>query len=101
MEYVTDTELEYEGWNMLRSHNLMPMFQEALDHCDFVDLGFSGLVFTWHGRCWGELIWERLDRRVANYEWLARFPIGRVWHLSCFTSDHKPILLTLDAEGEK
>ena len=36
---------------MLRSHNLMQMFQEALDHCDFVDLGFSGLVFIWHGRC--------------------------------------------------
>ena len=77
------------------------MFWEALDHCDFVDLGFSGLTFTWHGRHWGELIWERLDRGVANFEWLAQFPIGRVRHLSCFTSNHKLILLTLDAKGEK
>ncbi|KAK7843668.1 hypothetical protein CFP56_012050 [Quercus suber] len=50
---------------------------------------------------WGKLIWERLDRGVANYEWLARFSIGRVRHLSYFTSDHRPILLTLDAKGEK
>ncbi|XP_065639086.1 uncharacterized protein LOC136071560 [Quercus suber] len=84
-----------------RPHYLMQRFREALDHCDFVDLGFSGPAFTWHGRRWGELIWERLDRGVANYEWLARFPTGRVRHLSCFTSDHRPILLTLDAKGEK
>ena len=84
-----------------RSHHLMQMFREALDQCDFVDLGFSGPAFTWHGRRRGELIWERLDRGVANYEWLSRFPTGRVQVLSCFTSDHRPILLTLDAEGEK
>ena len=46
------------------------------------------------------MIWERLDRGVANYEWLARFPTGRIKHLNCFTSNHRPILLSLDASGE-
>ncbi|KAK9989407.1 hypothetical protein SO802_029646 [Lithocarpus litseifolius] len=46
------------------------------------------------------MIWERLDRGVANYEWLARFPTGRIKHLNSLTSDHKPILLSLDVYGE-
>ena len=83
-----------------RSHNLMQNFCDVLDHCGFVDLGFSSLDFTWHGIRRGELIWERLDRGVANYEWLAKFPTSRIKHLNCFTSDHRPILLSLDENGE-
>ena len=71
-----------------RAHHLMQNFREVLVHYGFVDLGFSGLEFTWHGRRGGELIWERLDRGVANYEWLARFPTRRIKHLNCFTSYH-------------
>ncbi|KAK9988680.1 hypothetical protein SO802_028919 [Lithocarpus litseifolius] len=83
-----------------RAHNMMRNFRDALDHCGFVDLGFSGPEFTCHGRHGGEMIWERLDGGVANYEWLDKFPTGRVKHLNCFTSDHQPILLSLDANGE-
>ena len=83
-----------------RAHSLMQNFRDALDHCGFVDLGFSGSEFAWHGRRRGEWIWERLDRGVANYEWLTRFPTGRVKHLNCFTSDHRPILLSLDGNTE-
>ena len=64
-----------------RSHTQMQSFQDALDSCGFVDLGFSGPDFTWHRRRRGELIWERLDHGVANYEWMARFPTSRVQHL--------------------
>ena len=38
---------------------------------------------------------------MANYEWLAKFPTGRVKHLNYFTSDHRPILLSLDDNGEQ
>lgn len=82
-----------------RAHTLMQNFRDILDHCGFVDLGFTRPGYTWHGRQRGELIWERLDGGVANYEWLARFPTGRVQYLHCFTSDHRPILLSLDANG--
>ncbi|KAK7826931.1 hypothetical protein CFP56_031616 [Quercus suber] len=62
--------------------------------------GFSRPEFTWHGRHGEEMIRERLDRRVANYEWLARFPTGKFKHLNCFTSNHQPILLPLDVDGD-
>ena len=84
-----------------RSHSQMQQFRDVLDHCGFVDLGFLGLSFTWRGRRWGEWVWEWLDRGVVNYDWLAKFLTGRIRNLSCFTSDHCPILLTLDSEGEK
>lgn len=50
------------------------MIRDALDQCSFVDLGFSRLDFTWHSHRRGELIWKRLDRRVANYM------VGKVSH---------------------
>ena len=33
-----------------RAHNLMQMLRHVLDHCGFVDLGYLGPDFTWHGR---------------------------------------------------
>ena len=38
-------------------------------------------------------MWERLDRGLANYEWLARFARARVHHLHSDSSDHRPILI--------
>lgn len=49
---------------------------------------------------WGIDLGE-LDRGVANYEWLSKFPTGRVRYLNCFTSDHRPILVSLVTGGEK
>lgn len=79
-----------------RAHSLMENFRDVLDFCGFVDLRYSGPDFTS-----GEMIWERLDKGVANYEWLSKFPAGRVRHLNRFTSDHRPILLSLDVGGER
>ena len=84
-----------------RAHSQMQMFREVLDHCGFVDLGHSRPDFTWHGRRRGELIWERLDRGVANYDWVSSFPAARFQHLHCYTSNHRPILLSLNGNGKK
>ena len=84
-----------------RSHNQMQQFRDVLDHCGFVDLGFPGPTFMRKGKHQGEWIWERLDQGVVNYDWLEKFSMCRIRNLFCFTSDHYPILLTLDAEGEK
>ena len=93
-------EVKEKNGGAQRSHNLMQSFRDVLDDCRFVDLGYSGPEFTWNGRRHGEWIWERLDRGVANYDWLARYPTGRVTHLHCYSSDHRPILLALDPNGE-
>ena len=65
-----------------------------------MDLGYLSPEFTSHERQQSELISERLDQGVANYEWLAHFPTGRIRHLNSFTSNHLSILLSLDSNGE-
>ena len=89
-------EVQEKRGGVPRAHYLMQNFRDVLDLCGFVDLGYFRLDFTWHGRRRREWIWEKLDRGIANYEWMTWFPTGRVKHLNCFTSDHRPILLSLD-----
>lgn len=83
-----------------RAHSQMQLFRDVLDQCGFGDLGYLGPDFTWHGRRRNEFIWERLDQGVANYDWLAKFLAARIHYLHCFTFDHRPIVLTLDSNGE-
>ena len=78
----------------------MQAFRDVLDDCGFVDLGFTGPEFIWHSRRYGHLIWERLDRGVANYDWLAKFLAASVRHLHCFSSDHRPIKLVFYPNSE-
>ena len=55
-------EVEEKKEGASRAHNQMQMFRDVLGQCGFVDLGYLGPDFTWHGRWRNELIWERLDR---------------------------------------
>ncbi len=50
----------------LRSDCQMQLFQDVLDDCRFVDLGFTGPQFTWTNNRVGDMTWERLDRAVAT-----------------------------------
>ena len=80
----------------IKVHDQMQAFRDVLDECGFVDLGFIGPEFIWHSRRYGHLIWERLDRGVAIYDWIAKFPTALVRHLHCFSLDHRPIKLVFD-----
>src|SRR4051794_7923365 len=42
------------------------------------------------------MIEERLDRSLANSEWLQLFPIAKLLNLIATHSDHSPILLCCD-----
>jgi hypothetical protein len=47
----------------------MEAFQNTLDDCSLLDLGFSGPKFTWcNDRASGGITRERLARAVANHE---------------------------------
>ncbi|KAK7848650.1 hypothetical protein CFP56_004662 [Quercus suber] len=94
-------EIQQEGTPMFKGRGRgLALLWKLEVTCDFVDLGFTGPEFTWHSRRYGHLIWERLDRGVANYDWLAKFPAALVRHLHCFSSDHHPIKLVFDPSSE-
>lgn len=69
---------EEKGGGRLRPNAQMQAFHEALDFCGFLDLSFIGLEFTWHGRRHEHMIWERLERGVANYDWMSKFLVATV-----------------------
>ncbi|KAG8490242.1 hypothetical protein CXB51_015567 [Gossypium anomalum] len=54
------------------------------------DLGFSGPAFTWQRGS----TYVRLDRALANDEWMATFPQSLVQHLPRIKSYHRPLLLS-------
>ena len=69
-------------------------FREALDECEFKDLGYVGGKYMRNrGSRGGNTIWERLDCAVATTDWIEKFPARKVVHLECGSSDHKPLII--------
>lgn len=72
----------------------MENFRDALDSYGLRDLGFSGLPWTYDNKKPGRRnVKVRLDRGVADQEWMSRFGDASVTHLTSPCSDHCPILL--------
>jgi hypothetical protein len=71
-------------------------FNDFMNAFGMVDLGFSGNPFTWsyHKQSY-DLIKERLDRSIANSQWIHFFPSYSVTHLLAHSSDHNPLLLDI------
>ncbi|PNT61155.1 hypothetical protein BRADI_5g10935v3, partial [Brachypodium distachyon] len=78
---------EKEGGNP-RPVRMMNDFGDCLVDCELDDLGFSGDRFTWFR---GD-VRERLDRAVANAEWINLFPGFSVINEGHFRSDHRPVV---------
>lgn len=61
----------------------MSNFQDALDECRLMDLGFVGSRFTWFKKCANNvMVWERLDRALASNDWLEKYLGQRLWFWS-------------------
>ncbi len=68
----------------------MNAFREALDNCGLIDLHFNRSRYTWcNNRDPPYTTWVRLDRGVANIEWLTRYHAAQVEHVDVTNSDHK------------
>ncbi|KAA3473894.1 reverse transcriptase [Gossypium australe] len=77
-----------------RDERRMELFRKVLSECRLMDMGFSRRWFTWErGNLLETNIRERLDRGVANEEWLAMFPKVSIQHLTHSFSDHCPLLV--------
>ncbi|XP_062011862.1 uncharacterized protein LOC133728462 [Rosa rugosa] len=68
-------------------------FSKCVEDCGLADLNFVGPCFTWRGIRGGEEIKVRLDRFLANREWMDLFLSSRVIHLKPSKSDHLPIFI--------
>ena len=78
-----------------RNDRQMQGFRNVIDECEFLDLGYRGLPFTWCNNRRGDATtWLRLDRFMATNDWLLRFHSVVVFHLDCTESDHKLVWLT-------
>ena len=70
----------------------MQLFRDTIDECGFLDMNYKGHSFTWKKFFSdGQTIGERLDRCLANNEWMIHFGGSTVHHLTCSTSGHSPL----------
>jgi hypothetical protein len=70
------------------------LFSDFMNEFGMIDLGFNGNPFTWSNhRQDSSLIRERLDRGIANSNWIHSFPSYSITHLPAHSSDHYPLLL--------
>ncbi|KAA3489871.1 reverse transcriptase [Gossypium australe] len=86
----------------IREERQMDAFRKILDDCELADLGFSGQWCTWErGRLVSNNIRERLDRGVANTSWWELFPNFEVCHLQHSFSDHCPLVVNTNRNGDR
>lgn len=72
----------------------MRIYREIMNDCNLNDLDFVGSKFTWFNNR-SKLIIERLDRCWTCPLWISSYPEAIANNLPSLTSDHNPILLTL------
>ena len=89
------------GW-LERDARQMKGFRDCLCYCGLIDMGFVGQWFTWcNGRFGEQRTLVRLDRMVANEEWLNLFPEAKVYHRAMVASNHCLLSLSLRMRGPK
>ena len=88
------------GSNRVRQH--MQNFLDTINFCGFMEVDYIGPKFTWlYQKADGSQIRERLDRALATPEWLALFPIAKLFHLTSLASDHSPLALRMVQKSHK
>ncbi|XP_030507348.2 uncharacterized protein LOC115722306 [Cannabis sativa] len=75
----------------------MDGFRKVMEECDFEDLTKDIDTFTWCNGQKEKFMLEKLDRCLANSDWVNLFPQSRAFYLEWWCSDHKA--LVLDTEG--
>ncbi|XP_074288442.1 uncharacterized protein LOC141613597 [Silene latifolia] len=71
-------------------------FQDCVDECGLYDLVSSGAFYTWNNKQEGvDRVFSRIDRVMANDQWLLQGPSGTVTFLPEGLYDHSPCLMEL------
>ena len=85
-----------------RNENQMDLFRDCIDECGLLDIRYIGPKFAWSNRQHGGMnIRVRLDRALANSEFLKRFDNCFVENIITTSSDHLAILITIAKSGDQ
>ncbi|KAL0292602.1 UNVERIFIED_CONTAM: hypothetical protein Sangu_3252600, partial [Sesamum angustifolium] len=80
----------------------MTEFRICIRDSGLVQLPFTGCPFTWHNCSDGpRSLWKRLDRMLANTNWMDAWPSSSYISALPSTSDHSPLILTGMNRGEE
>ncbi|XP_026459195.1 uncharacterized protein LOC113359837 [Papaver somniferum] len=72
-------------------------FQQKINECGLMDLGYIGRDFTWSSNNLGTGIRTSIiDMALGNQQWCNDFPNARLYHLVQAGSDHCPTFLHTD-----
>ncbi|XP_074305347.1 uncharacterized protein LOC141640442 [Silene latifolia] len=77
-------------------------FQNCVDVCGLYDLVSTGAYFTWKNKQEGDArVYSRIDRVLANDDWILNGPNGVVTFLPEGLYDHSPCLIELGEDIER
>ena len=67
-----------------------------IENCGLMEFPSRGNTLSWSGRRAGHNVKCRLDRALANNEWHNLFPCSFVEYLGMISSDHRPIVASIE-----
>jgi hypothetical protein len=80
----------------------MRAFRECIEECDLIDVGWSGLPYTWDNRQTDSSnVKARIDRAFGNEALHAMFAVDRVRHVPMVESDHCLLAMQLRKKNEQ
>ncbi|GKA76547.1 putative non-LTR retroelement reverse transcriptase, partial [Tanacetum coccineum] len=77
----------------------MSDFQDLVNYCELVDLSYQGPKYTWCNKRKDDLICKKLDRVLANQEWLNHYTQSYCVFESGGCSDHNRCRLYMKEEA--
>lgn len=80
--------LALPGWKVLMT----------IHSCALMELSWQGSAYTWFNKRFSDqTIQQRLDHALVSIEWQECFSRAQVIHESLLESDHRPLVLFIDA----
>ncbi|KAL9686819.1 hypothetical protein QQ045_031212 [Rhodiola kirilowii] len=85
-----------------RRQQAIDKFRSVVSQCGLFDIGFRGYKFTYSNKRRGaDEVKSRLDRALADRQWINKFRDSSVQHLCSYSSDHDALLVQFEVASYK